>query len=141
MPKEPENKKCEQCGGDFSAKRSDARFCSANCRQQFVRSQPKIADSPKKGKLTPVPGQGILVIKNKKKAKELHKHPKNAENAPAAKLTVQIQEAPKEITKTYRDYLTIAPSVKDSSAFIDMVAKDKKLTPGQRSMIYSKVKK
>lgn len=33
--------RCEVCDGEFKAKRSDARFCSATCRQKAHRSQVK----------------------------------------------------------------------------------------------------
>lgn len=48
MGKGRTNRKCIQCGGKFEAKRSDARFCSANCRQKFTRSQPTVEEQVKK---------------------------------------------------------------------------------------------
>ena len=30
-------KKCEICGREFAAKRSDARYCSGTCRQRKIR--------------------------------------------------------------------------------------------------------
>jgi hypothetical protein len=32
------NLQCEACGNEFQAKRRDARFCSARCRQQSSRA-------------------------------------------------------------------------------------------------------
>lgn len=38
-------KRCEQCGSDFKAKRSDARFCSRRCRDASrAASQARFSD-------------------------------------------------------------------------------------------------
>lgn len=41
MKKEPQATKCIVCSGTFMAKRSDAKFCTPNCRQKFVRTPEK----------------------------------------------------------------------------------------------------
>lgn len=48
MSKAQGKKKCTRCGNQFMAKRTDARFCSANCRQKFTRSQPSTKEQAKK---------------------------------------------------------------------------------------------
>jgi len=47
MKKEPQAIKCIVCKETFMAKRSDAKFCTPNCRQKFVRTPEKYT-----GKLT-----------------------------------------------------------------------------------------
>lgn len=32
------NKKCTNCGNEFETKRTDTKFCSANCRKAYSRS-------------------------------------------------------------------------------------------------------
>lgn len=38
MAKEVTKRVCMVCPKEFDAKRSDARFCSPNCRQKYVRN-------------------------------------------------------------------------------------------------------
>lgn len=46
MKKEPQAIKCVVCSGTFMAKRSDAKFCTPNCRQKFVRDPEKYSGKP-----------------------------------------------------------------------------------------------
>lgn len=46
MKKEPQAVKCIVCSSTFMAKRSDAKFCTPNCRQKFVRNPEKYSSKP-----------------------------------------------------------------------------------------------
>ena len=37
--KEPDQRQCAECGETFTAKRTDARYCSATCRQRAKRAR------------------------------------------------------------------------------------------------------
>ena len=55
---------CEVCGASFSAKRSDARFCSNRCAQRAVRRR---AAAVKKSQETMMTLEGYAMVQSLKK--------------------------------------------------------------------------